>query len=116
MPKNTKEWLEIITTCRNSGLTDRQWCMENGIAPSTFYYHQNRIRRETCTIPESSGKNTIPVIQDIVQLKVKNEQYREIPETLPSITVNVQGIKIEITNQADPLIITATLQALVNIC
>ena len=29
-------WLELISQCRSSGLTDRQWCIENGIPVSTF--------------------------------------------------------------------------------
>jgi len=116
LPKKTKDWMEIITTCRRSGLTDRQWCLENGIPTSTFYYHQNRIRQETCSLPASSMKNTAPVIQDIVQLKVKDEQYPQPPGISPGITLDIHGIKIEIANRADPIIITATLQTLVNIC
>ena len=34
---NDDHWLELITQCRSSGLTDRQWCIENGISASTFY-------------------------------------------------------------------------------
>ena len=33
---NDSFWLERITQCRSSGLTDRQWCIENGIPVSTF--------------------------------------------------------------------------------
>ena len=36
---NDDHWLKLITQCRSSGLTDRQWCIENGISVSTFYYH-----------------------------------------------------------------------------
>ncbi len=36
---NDSFWLEWITQCRPSGLTDHQWCIENGIPVSTFYYH-----------------------------------------------------------------------------
>ena len=36
---NDEHWLNLITQCRSSGLTDRQWCIENGIPVSTFYYH-----------------------------------------------------------------------------
>ena len=30
------EQLKLINQCRQSGLTDADWCRENGIAPSTF--------------------------------------------------------------------------------
>ena len=29
---NDEHWLNLITQCRSSGLTDRQWCIENGIS------------------------------------------------------------------------------------
>ena len=31
-----KEQINLINECRKSGLTDADWCRENGIAPSTF--------------------------------------------------------------------------------
>ena len=36
MSTTSKEdhWLELITQCRSSGLTDRQWCIENGYSGS----------------------------------------------------------------------------------
>ena len=35
---NDSFWLERITQCRSSGLTDRQWCMENGIANVNHFF------------------------------------------------------------------------------
>ena len=32
-----KEQLRLINECRQSGMTDADWCRENGIAVSTFY-------------------------------------------------------------------------------
>ena len=32
-----QEQIKLINECRKSGLTDADWCRENGIAPSTFY-------------------------------------------------------------------------------
>ena len=29
---------ELVMQCRKSGLSDRQWCLDNDIVPSTFYY------------------------------------------------------------------------------
>ncbi|MFQ6806520.1 MAG: IS66 family insertion sequence element accessory protein TnpA [Lachnospiraceae bacterium] len=43
---NDEHWLNLITQCRSSGLTDRQWCIENGIPFSTFYYHVRTLRKK----------------------------------------------------------------------
>ena len=29
--RSDKEWMELITLCRQSGLSDSAWCMNNGI-------------------------------------------------------------------------------------
>ena len=39
-----QQWLETIQTAKKSGLPVNQWCHENGIAESTFYRWQQRIR------------------------------------------------------------------------
>ena len=41
------EQLKLINQCRQSGLTDADWCRENGIAPSTFYNWVSRCRKAT---------------------------------------------------------------------
>ena len=52
-PLNDEHWLNLITQCRSSGLTDRQWCIENGIPVSTFYYHVRALRKKACEVPEA---------------------------------------------------------------
>ena len=51
---NDDQWLELISQCRASGLTDRQWCIQNGISVSTFYYHVRDLRKKACAIPEAA--------------------------------------------------------------
>lgn len=31
------EQIRLVNECRKSGMTDADWCRENGIAASTFY-------------------------------------------------------------------------------
>ena len=48
---------QLIMECRNSGLSDYQWCKEHGIHPGTFYNWVSRLRRKACCeIPESISK------------------------------------------------------------
>lgn len=39
---------ELVMQCRRSGLSDRQWCLDNDIVPSTFYYWVRRLRQHAC--------------------------------------------------------------------
>ena len=34
--RSLDEWMELVTECRQSGLTDVAWCNEHGISPSCF--------------------------------------------------------------------------------
>ncbi len=35
---------ELVMQCRRSGLSDRQWCLDNDIVPRTFYCWVRRLR------------------------------------------------------------------------
>ena len=32
--RSQEEWMELIQICRNSGLSDRAWCIQEGISPN----------------------------------------------------------------------------------
>ena len=34
--RSLDEWMDLVTECRQSGLTDAAWCNEHGISPSCF--------------------------------------------------------------------------------
>jgi len=39
-----QEWAQIHRRCRESGLSNREFCRQNGIAEKTFYYWLKRLR------------------------------------------------------------------------
>ena len=42
--RSLEEWMELVTACRQSGLTDAASCNEHGISPSCFYNAVTRLR------------------------------------------------------------------------
>ena len=70
--RNDDEWLDIITKCRTSGMSDRSWCASNGIVPSTFYNAIRRLQKKACMIPEhaptqfQAAQEVVPI--DLCQL------------------------------------------------
>ena len=104
---NDEHWLNLITQCRSSGLTDRQWCIENGIPVSTFYYHVRALRKKAWQK------------QEVVQIPLwEMEQHPSDTTALhtPSICLEMQGIRIEIHEQAGADVIRNTLLALRQLC
>ena len=101
---NDSIWLERITQCRSSGLTDRQWCIENGILVSTFYYHVMALRKKACEIPGMADASRQK--QEVVQIPLW-EEGPQVPDGIsapsPSICLQMQGIRVEIHERARAL-------------
>ena len=43
--RSLDDWMELVTECRQSGLTDAAWCEAQGISPSCFYNAVSRLRK-----------------------------------------------------------------------
>lgn len=112
-----EHWLKLITQCRSGGLTDRQWCIENGIPVSTFYYHARALRKKACEIPETMDAAVQK--QEVVQIPLW-EMKQHTSDTVvlhpPSVCLEMQGIRIQIHEQAGADVIRNTLLALRQLC
>lgn len=118
MTKNIiKDWLSIITKCRQGGLSDRQWCTKNDITYSTFYYHVRRLHKEGYKLPISTRKSTVPMTQEVVPLIFQEEIALTEQNSIPvfdsvAITLEMEHCKLHISNHASAVVIQNTLQAL----
>ena len=114
---NYEHWLNLITQCRSSGLTDRQWCIENGIPVSTFYYHVRALRKKACEVPEAV--DAAAQKQEVVQIplwEMEQPPSDTVALHMPSICLEMQGVRIEIREQAGADVIRNTLLALRQLC
>ena len=66
----TEEQYRLIMECRQSGLTDHQWCVEHDIKPGTFYNWVKRLRQKGCVdLPASTGRSyRAPESQEVVRV------------------------------------------------
>ena len=120
------EWLRLITAARLSGLSDRAWCEDHGIWPTTFYRAIKRLREKAIEIPESKAHRYVPIEQEVVQ--IAGEDFEPEPLSLPvlreqvitdasedispvRISVN-RDISIEIRNNASTAVVGASIRAL----
>ena len=73
--RSDEEWMQLITSCRQSGLSDKEWCVSNGIVVSSFYNAVVRLRKKACQIPEREQNAeriydlTASSFPDVVRLK-----------------------------------------------
>ena len=120
---------QLIMECRNSGLSDYQWCKEHGIHPGTFYNWVSRLRRKACCeceIPESISKaepSPTPA-QEVVRLnvhsKAENPESMLLCQPAPAsptgmadisarIEISLDNVTIRIANGTDPSILDRVL-------
>ena len=103
-----EDQLRLIQECRNSGLSDYQWCIKNGISHSSFYRWVTKLRAEACAAVPSK---VVPVSekQEVVKLEISeelpvvntfvNEPKAESPANTMEIKLN--GITINVNNNVD---------------
>ena len=117
------EQIRLINECRQSGMTDAEWCRENDIAVSTFYNWVSRCRKAAAEqIPAPNyGHHADPLPkQDVVPIDI-------VPDHLPeqhaasqmqqmyldnshTIEVTMKDVTVRISNDADPILLTRTLR------
>ena len=75
--RSLDKWIELVTECRQSDLTNAAWCNEQGISPGVFCNTVTRLRKKACQIPDPAGKaNTLDLTsrkQDVVQIAIEPE-------------------------------------------
>ena len=125
--RSLDEWMNLVTECRQSGLTDAAWCNEHGISPSCFYNAVTRLRKKACRIPEPAGKaSTLDLTshkQDVVQITIEPEDSPAelLPHTGNSfmyldnshtIEIEAKGLLIRMSNDVQPVLLKLLLDAL----
>jgi hypothetical protein len=80
------KFARLIARQKESGLTVRSFCSNEGIAPSTFYYWQKKIRKE-------SGENYfIPLV-----VKSSPPAFNQVTQTEPLQKLRGEDNHFEIT-------------------
>lgn len=120
---DSKQVFQLITECRQSGLTDRQWCIEQGISPSTFYHWIKVLHQSTLVeLPPSLAKTEAQPLsrQEVVKVNIipesKDVQRYSAPASDIPIEILFSGVQIRIHNNADATLIADTVKALRFIC
>ena len=111
--RSLDEWMELVTECRQSGLTDAAWCNERGISSSCFYNAVSRLRKKACQVPDpvrkASNFDLTSHKQDVVQIAIEPEtspaelfsdkdnrsMYLDNPHT---IEIEARGLMIRMNN------------------
>lgn len=111
------EQIRLINECRQSGMTDADWCRENDIAVSTFYNWVSRCRKAAADqIPAANyGHLEVPrPKQDVVPIDIvpdhipeqhtASQRLNSHLDNSHTIEVAMKDITVRISNDADPIL------------
>ena len=92
------QWAQVVTQCRNSGLSVRQWCQEHGVNVSSYYKWQRKVYAAAQAQQESRFVEVTP-------------EHPVRPGNV-AVTVRIAGAEADIHNGADAATVEAVLRVL----
>ena len=102
----TELWKSRIQAYHESGLSQKDWCRQNGISPSTFSYQLRKLRADGAC----SESDPEPVF---ARLPSEKEACQEYMAGKCPITIYLSAnIKIEVHTQCSPELMSTLLLAL----
>ena len=88
--RSLDEWFELVTNCRQSGLSDAEWCTLHGISRSTFGKAILRLRDKAYALPSKNKTKDFDFTskQEVVKINVSEEETpRSIVPAQPDTTL-----------------------------
>lgn len=117
------EQIKLIMECRQSGLSDCQWCQRQDINVGTFYNWVSKLRKAGYTIPDSKSKSEgAVVVQDVVKVNLASEDMSSsiieqntrplAVASTPSVATELvfENVTLRLFNGADQNLIQCAIQ------
>ena len=94
-----QEWARIVQECQSSGLSNREFCRQNGISEKTYYYRLRQLRESVIAHSKQTGA--------LVKLE-------ESPSAAPDQMLRIQfcGAQLELPGSIDMDAVVALLRSI----
>lgn len=114
--RSSQDWLELINSCRTSGMTITAWCQANTIPKGSYESAVKRLARQGLLAPSkkndpSSGQRVI-CVSDMERRK----KYPAPQDGRTALILEAYGARLEILDGAAPETLRNTLAALRELC
>ena len=120
--RSDEEWIQLITSCRQSGLSDKKWYVSNGIVVISFYNAVVRLRQKACQIPEREQNAeriydlTASSLPDVVPISVipENKTSHAAPalqdaaahyDNSHMVQIMAEKFSVQLCNGTDPALV-----------
>ena len=106
------EWSQRVADCRQSGMSVKRWCEENGVTPKTYYSWQKKVF-EFMVEQQKSQLEAEEHSSCFVELPVSQEQLSVQPATETLVaSIQVGKASVNLYAGADPQLVQALCQVL----
>lgn len=106
---NIQKWSKLIEECRNSNVTVKEWCNENGIKRQQYYYWQKKICNSLCeSIPKVKKLESSSNLPSFAEIKLPTQN---ISNDI-ALSISINNISIQVHNNACENTIAAALKVI----
>ena len=97
-----KQWASIVRQCRESGLSNREFCRLNGISEKTYYYRLRKLRETAVGVGKDEITNGWGTVENAKICKIDLADESQC-ETKPGrIHIQYHGAEIDVAQGASP--------------
>ena len=103
-----KCWRDRITKCRQSGLSVKAWCQQNGLKSSAYYYW---VKRFKVSGQEEAADNSSP-FAEVILLPESKRNSLDIQPFKAELSLSFGNFSINVPNGFDPMTLTEIVKVL----
>ena len=109
-----QNWIKIIRECQSSGLTNKEWCEQNGVSEKSYYYHLAKIRKLALTeIPrKAQNKGFEASFNEETSSFAEVTIIEDKPLIQSSVVIRKGTSSVEINQEIDASLLKVILEAL----
>ncbi|MDD3418890.1 MAG: hypothetical protein WCQ69_11255 [Bacteroidales bacterium] len=105
---NRREWTQMVMDCRNSGLSIKDWCAQNGVNSKTYYYRQRRVFEAIGNRPFERTNRAMTPATDSIEFA----PLRPIDVSSCMAKLHLSAGTLEIPEGFDPQTLRAIIQVM----
>ncbi len=125
--RSLQEWFDLITLCRQSGLSDYDWCKNHDIPASSFYNAVSKLRKKAVQLPDSAFHTTSQTLditsskQDVVRIDIEPDspsaavyQRNTVShfDNSYTIEISIRNVMVKVSNDVDRNALDIVLDAI----
>ena len=112
-----REWAEMVRTCRSSGLTVKEWFLNNGINIKTYYYRLKRVRDFICdnklvNITDDCSSAHHDIVPVPVNPAADNDTQHILDNGTRQIKITSANISVELPPNVQSQLLKAAIEGL----